>query len=68
MLRRTHPVGESGGGEPRWRYQVRFFVRSHSRHYVSKDGRAYKVWIHTYIKGPDGAPLIHGEKVNILAR
>jgi hypothetical protein len=68
MLRRTSAIDESGGGEPRWHYQVRFFVRGHWRHLVSKDGRQYKIWIHTHIKGPDGAPLIHGEKVNILAR
>ena len=27
-----------------------------------------KIWINAHIKGPDGAPLLHGEKVAVLAR
>ena len=68
MLRRTSPVAEPGDGEAKWHYRVRFFVRGHWRHLVDRDGQPYRIWIHTHIKGPDGAPLLHGEKVSILAR
>ncbi|MFY1674021.1 hypothetical protein ACN27G_29390 [Plantactinospora sp. WMMB334] len=27
-----------------------------------------RIWIHAHIKGPDDAPLLHGEKVAVLAR
>jgi len=33
-----------------------------------RDGNSYRIWIHAYIKGPDDAPLLHGEKVAVLAR
>jgi hypothetical protein len=68
MLRRTSPVAEPTEGEAKWHYRVRFFVRGHWRHLVDKSGQPYRIWIHTHIKGPDGAPLLHGEKVSILAR
>jgi hypothetical protein len=47
---------------------VRFLVRGHWRRLTDKDGRPYRIWINAHIKGPDGAPLLAGEKVNILAR
>ena len=47
---------------------MRFAVRGHWRRLHDKDGRLYRVWIHAFIKGPDGAPLLHGEKVAVLAR
>lgn len=68
MLRRSSPVAEPGDGEAKWHYRVRFFVRGHWRHLVDSNGQPYRIWIHTHIKGPDGAPLLHGEKVSILAR
>jgi hypothetical protein len=68
MLRRTHPATEPGDGEAKWHYRVRFFVRGHWRHLSDKQGRPYRIWITAYIKGPDGAPLLAGEKVQILAR
>jgi hypothetical protein len=68
MLRRTSPVAEPGDGEAKWHYRVRFVVRGHWRRLVDKHGRQYRIWIHAHIKGPDGAPLMHGEKVAVLAR
>ncbi|MCI4066175.1 hypothetical protein MRQ36_27950 [Micromonospora sp. R77] len=68
MLRRTNPVAEPGGGEARWHYRVRFLVRGHWRRLVNADGQAYRIWIHSYIKGPEGAPLLLGETVSVLAR
>ncbi|MGN9894695.1 hypothetical protein [Micromonospora sp. L31] len=68
MLRRTHPVAAPTAGEAKWHYRVRFVVRGHWRRLVSADGQAYRIWIHSYIKGPDGAPLLLGETVAVLAR
>ncbi|ROO63002.1 hypothetical protein EDC02_5011 [Micromonospora sp. Llam0] len=68
MLRRTSSVGEQGDGEAKWHYRVRFVVKGHWRRLHDKDGNPYRIWIHAYIKGPDGAPLLHGEKVAVLAR
>ncbi|MCW6004318.1 hypothetical protein K1W54_06945 [Micromonospora sp. CPCC 205371] len=68
MLRRTSPVGEPGDGEAKWHYRVRFVVKGHWRRLHDQNGQPYRIWIHAYIKGPDGAPLLHGEKVAVLAR
>jgi hypothetical protein len=68
MLRRTNPIVERGDGDAKWHYRVRFFVKGHWRHLVDKQGQPYRIWIHLHIKGPDGAPLLHGEKVAVLAR
>ena len=68
MLRRTNPVAEPGDREAKWHYRVRFLVRGHWRRLTDKEGRPYRIWINAHIKGPDGAPLLAGEKVNILAR
>jgi len=67
MLRRTSPVADRGDGEAKWHYRVRFVVRGHWRRLVDKHGQSYRIWINAHIKGPDGAPLLHGEKVAILA-
>ncbi|MFI7493077.1 hypothetical protein ACIBXA_32365 [Micromonospora echinaurantiaca] len=67
MLRRRKPTADRGG-EAKWHYRVRFFVRGHWRHLVDAQGRPYKIWIHQHIKGPDGAPLLVGDAVSILAR
>ena len=68
MLRRTSPLAEPGDGEAKWHYRVRFVVRGHWRRLIDRDGRPYRIWINAHIKGPDGAPLLHGEKVAVLAR
>lgn len=67
MLRRI-AAADRGDGEATWHYRVRFYVRGHWRRLVDKHGTPYRVWINGYIKGPDGAPLLHGEKVAVLAR
>jgi hypothetical protein len=68
MLRRTSPLTPEPAGEAKWHYHVRFVVRGHWRNLTDRDGNPYRIWIHAHIKGPDGAPLLGGEKVNILAR
>ena len=72
MLRRTSPIAEPGDGGAKWHYRVRFMVRGHWRRLHDTHGRPYRIririWIHAFIKGPDGAPLLAGEKVSILAR
>jgi len=68
MLRRTSQAADRGDGDAKWHYRVRFAVRGHWRRLHDKDGRPYRIWINAYIKGPDGAPLLHGEKVAVLAR
>ena len=68
MLRRTSPLAEPPDGEPKWHYRVRFVVRGHWRRLIDRDGHPYRIWINAHIKGPDGAPLLHGEKVAVLAR
>ncbi|WP_328463592.1 hypothetical protein OHA21_38345 [Actinoplanes sp. NBC_00393] len=68
MLRRTSPLAEPGDGDPKWHYRVRFVVRGHWRRLTDRDGNPYRIWINAHIKGPDGAPLLHGEKVAVLAR
>ncbi|MBM0260119.1 hypothetical protein [Micromonospora sp. 4G55] len=68
MLRRTNPVAEPTDGEAKWHYRVRFLVRGHWRRLVNPDGQPYRIWIHSYIKGPDGAPLLLGDTVAVLAR
>ncbi|MEU7171493.1 MULTISPECIES: hypothetical protein [Micromonospora] len=67
MLRRTTPATEPTG-EAKWHYRVRFVVRGHWRRLTNTDGQPYRIWIHAHIKGPDGAPLLLGETVSVLAR
>jgi hypothetical protein len=68
MLRRLTPTTEPTGGEAKWHYRVRFVVRGHWRRLRDRDGNPYRIWVNAYVKGPDGAPLLAGEKVAILAR
>lgn len=70
MLRRHTATADGGGdqAEPRWRYRVRFVVRGHWRRLRDRHGHPYRIWINAFLKGPDDAPLLHGEKVAVLAR
>ncbi|MGK5741516.1 hypothetical protein [Micromonospora sp. URMC 103] len=43
-------------------------MRGHWRRLTDANGRPYRIWINSYSKGPDGAPLLLGEAVSILAR
>lgn len=68
MLRRSSPAVDPGDGEAKWHYRVRFFVKGHWRRLTDQHGQPYRTWVQGHIKGPDGAPLLHGEKVAVLAR
>ncbi|MFI7081834.1 hypothetical protein ACIBO1_31550 [Micromonospora sp. NPDC049903] len=68
MLRRTSALTEPATGPARWHYRVRFVVRGHWRRLLDRHGQAYRIWIHAHLKGPEDAPLLHGEKVAVLAR
>ncbi|MEV0005653.1 hypothetical protein AB0H28_25680 [Micromonospora sp. NPDC050980] len=68
MLRRTSALTEPTGGPPKWHYRVRFVVRGHWRRLIDKHGQAQRIWVRVHLKGPDDAPLLHGDKVAVLAR
>ncbi|MFD5882600.1 hypothetical protein [Streptomyces yangpuensis] len=63
--RGSTPAEEPGTRE----YQNRWVVRGHWKNqwYPSRDAHR-PIWISPYIAGPEGAPLIGGEKVFVLAR
>jgi hypothetical protein len=54
------------------RYRHRWVVSGHWREYkderYSEETRAAKQWIPSHVKGPDGAPLLATEKVNVWRR
>jgi hypothetical protein len=51
------------------RYRYRWVVRMHKvRQWYPKEGVHKVLWRGPYIKGPAGAPLLSGEKVNALVR
>jgi hypothetical protein len=54
------------------RYRHRWVVSGHWREYrserYSEETRASKQWIPSHVKGPDGAPLLSTEKVNVWRR
>ncbi|MGY0234054.1 hypothetical protein [Longispora urticae] len=68
MLRRTKSVSEAGAGESARQYKVQWVVRGHWRRLTNSEGHRYRTWVNAHIKGPDDAPLLGGDKVNILAR
>lgn len=61
---------DDGGGSRHYRY--RWVVSGHWRTYrsdrFSDELRASKRWIPSYVKGPEGAPLLSTEKVNVWRR
>ena len=69
-LRTVPPEGadipEGGGRE----YRHRWVVRGHWRNQAHGPGRAQRrpVWVPSYIKGPDGAPLLAREHVYVWRR
>lgn len=66
-LRRPKSSGESGDGESNYHHQ--WIVKGHWRqHWYPKRQVHRPVWIAPHIKGPEGAPLIGGEKVYALKR
>ncbi|WP_055693704.1 hypothetical protein [Streptomyces prasinopilosus] len=54
------------------RYRHRWVVSGHWRTYqsdrYSEETRGSKQWIPSYVKGPEGAPLLSTEKVNVWRR
>lgn len=57
--------GSLGGRE----YQHRWVVRGHwRRQYYPSRGSHMPIWINPHIKGPEGAPLKTGERVNAWVR
>lgn len=64
-LRRPKSSGEHGDGSREFHHQ--WIVRGHWRqHWYPKREVHRPVWIAPHIKGPEGAPLIGGEKVYAL--
>lgn len=61
-LRRPKSSGEPGDGESNYHHQ--WIVRGHWRQQWHPKREVHRpVWIAPHIKGPEGAPLIGGEKV-----
>lgn len=66
-LRRPKSAGEHGESERE--YHHRWIVRGHWRQqYYPSRGVHRPVWIAPHVKGPDGAPLLGGEKVHAWTR
>ena len=63
------PKASGGPGESDREYHHQWIVRGHWRqHWYPKRQVHRPVWIAPHIKGPEGAPLIGGEKVYALKR
>ena len=58
------------GQERQRRYRHRFVVSGHWRNQAYGPERALRrqTWIPAYVKGPDGAPMLASEKVNVWRR
>jgi hypothetical protein len=68
QLRRREGRGETGTGKA---LTVRFPVRGHWRRiWCGPAENRYQraIYVHPYLKGPDGAPLIRRERINALVR
>ncbi|EGJ73800.1 hypothetical protein STTU_1011 [Streptomyces sp. Tu6071] len=54
------------------RYRHRWVASGHWRKHrserYSEETRASKRWVPSHVKGPDGAPLLPTEKVNVWRR
>lgn len=67
-LRAWTPEDQSTGGGERV-YKHRWVVRMHKvRQWYPSEGVHKVIWRGPYIKGPDGAPLLDGDKVYALTR
>jgi hypothetical protein len=65
---RRHKGPSDGHGDVEWHH--RWIVRGHWRQQPYGPGRSLvkAVWIAPYVKGPEGAPLLSTDKVNVLIR
>ncbi|MFF7048226.1 hypothetical protein ACFY94_07685 [Streptomyces griseorubiginosus] len=69
LIELRRPKGSSESGEGARDYQHQWIVRGHWRQQWYPSLQVHRpVWIAPHVKGPDGAPLIGGEKVNVLKR
>lgn len=68
LRRHSNPDPNREPGDTNWHH--RWIVRGHWRMQACGVGRSERrpIWIHPFIKGPDGAPLIQSEKVYDLVR
>lgn len=69
-LRRMRVVSEEIDRETGRKYTHRFVVRGHWRQQAHGPNRSERrtIWVPSYIKGPEGAPLLHSEKVMVWRR
>lgn len=67
---RSYSTGKTGNGGQSGRvYKNRFLVSLHKRNQWYPSTKSHKlIWIGPYIKGPENAPLLAGEKINALVR
>lgn len=69
LYRPQVPDEEGGEGSAR-RYRYRWVVSGHWRNQAFGPARSLRrqTWIPSYVKGPDGAPLLETERVNVWRR
>lgn len=64
VINLRRPKGEPGAGESHGGYQNQWIVRGHWRNHWHPKRQVHRpVWIAPHVKGPEGAPMIGGEKV-----
>lgn len=65
---RTRGTGGPAAGEPAREYHHRWVVRGHWRQqpWGPRGSLRRPVWILPHVKGPDGAPLLGGERVTVV--
>lgn len=69
LIELRRPKGVTGQGDGDREYHHQWIVRGHWRQQWYPARQVHRpVWIAPHIKGPEGAPLIGGEKVNFLKR
>ncbi|WP_329220275.1 hypothetical protein [Streptomyces microflavus] len=71
LIELRRPKGASGqsGGDGDREYHHQWIVRGHWRQQWYPARQVHRpVWIAPHVKGPEGAPLLGGEKVNVLKR
>lgn len=62
------PRSEPGDGPSSREYHRRWIVRGHWRRIPTPDQPQRVTWVHGYVKGPAGAPLVVTDRVTVLAR
>jgi hypothetical protein len=66
---RTEPADRTDDTAPGRRYRHRWIVRGHWRNqYYPSRGDHRPIWIDPHLAGPEGKPLLGGERVNVLRR